>query len=73
MSGTTMAFMIVLVVIGGATIRHYIDRKYPKGKKGQTTVPIADARIEALEDRIKVLERIVTDKSARLSDEIDGL
>lgn len=31
------------------------------------------AKVTRLEERISVLERIVTDKSARLTEEIDGL
>jgi len=73
MSGTTMAFLIVLIAVGGATIRHYIDRKYPKGEKGTAQSGADSKRFDTLEERVRVLERIVTDKSNRLKDEIDGL
>ena len=52
---------------------------HPVGKDDQATKALVDenkqlkANVERLEERLKVLERIATDPTKRLSDEIDGL
>lgn len=48
---------------GQESIKHLVDQ----------AIAERDAKIAALEDRIRVLERIVTDGSSRLRDEIDRL
>lgn len=67
-----MVFGIVLLGVIGGVIKHAIDRKYPEGKEAamsdDTSRKMAD-----LEDRVRTLERIVTDKGRQLSDEIDRL
>jgi hypothetical protein len=75
-------FMIVvgIPVIGGL-IYAYHEKKLKLREKelellgGQTAQQTADqaARIEWMEDRLRVLERIVTDRGLALSDEIDRL
>jgi hypothetical protein len=52
---------------------------HPIGKDDPATSALVDenkqlkANVERLEERLKVLERIATDPTRRLSDEIDGL
>jgi len=52
---------------------------HPVGKDDAATRALVDenkqlkANVERLEERLKVLERIATDPTRRLSDEIDGL
>ena len=52
---------------------------HPVGKDDQATKALVDenkqlkANVERLEERLKVLERIATDPTKRLSDEIDSL
>lgn len=74
MSGTTLAFLIVATVMATAVIKEYLKTK---GKEAASRASGLDdessARIKSLEERVRVLERIVTDKSTRLHEEIDAL
>tara|TARA_R110002096_G_scaffold156008_1_gene320457 strand:- start:1557 stop:1781 length:225 start_codon:yes stop_codon:yes gene_type:complete len=74
MAGTTLAFLIVATVMMTAVIKEYLKTK---GKEAESRAPGTDsessARIQKLEERVKVLERIVTDKSTRLHEEINAL
>ena len=72
-----MVFGIVLVTTIAGIYKHHTKHKRAKTPDGEA-VDRADydskvERIKELEERIKVLERIVTDKSARVADEIDRL
>jgi len=74
MSGTTMAFAIVAIVMISATINRWLNtRAKEAAHKAQGLDKAAEARIEKLEQRVQVLERIATDKGARLKEEIDAL
>jgi hypothetical protein len=69
-----MALMIPIVAILVTNWRKVQDRKLSIMERGATEVTVAaQARIEKLEARIAVLERIVTDKRLTLADEIDAL
>ena len=67
-----MIAMVVLVsVIGGFLIQRTKSREkieLAKIKGGNS-----DERIAALEERVRVLERLATDKRERLKEEIDAL
>lgn len=69
-----MALLIPIVAIIVTNWRKVQDRKFAIMERGATEVSVAaQARIEKLEARIAVLERIVTDKRLTLADEIDAL
>lgn len=74
MNQYTMVVLIVAAVMCAGVFKHWAKLQHEKLKARQDTADgETRARIEALEDRVKVLERIATDKSARLKDEIDAL
>ncbi|TPE63995.1 hypothetical protein FJQ54_03940 [Sandaracinobacter neustonicus] len=69
-----IALMIPIIAIVMKNWRHVQDRKMDLMEKSSTELTnVAQARIEKLEARIAVLERIVTDKRTALADEIDSL
>ena len=87
MEGMEFVVAIVAIVFGSKLIRDlaYAKRGMKPGKsKGQQMCALCAedngasvaeelSKIEKLEERIKVLERIVTDKSSDLATEIDRL
>lgn len=65
---------IVAIVMGAGVIRSAIvakQKKYTAGPDKETLARLE--RLEKLEERVKVLEKIVTDKKTKLADEIDRL
>ncbi len=69
-----MALMIPIVAIFMRNWRQVQNRKLDLAERSATEVSVAaQARIEKLEARIAVLERIATDKRLTLADEIDAL
>jgi hypothetical protein len=69
-----MALLIPIVAIVMTNWRRVQDRKLAAMERGATEASVAaEARIEKLEARIAVLERIVTDKRLALAEEIDAL
>ena len=70
----TMAFVVMIVLIGCTTgvIMEYLKTQQ---KKKETDLDHDDtvAQLDALEERIRVLERIVTEKKFDLRKEIDDL
>lgn len=87
MEGTEFVVAIIAIVFGTKLVRDlaYAKRGIGKSKKGDhqmcalcrddngASVANELSKIEKLEERIKVLERIVTDKSSNLASEIDRL
>lgn len=69
----TMVFLIVLVVIVSDVIKMYLKRGGGKKDVLDDEVQESLSRIDALEERIQVLERIVTEKRYDLRQQIDGL
>lgn len=70
--------IFVLLIIAMVGIFGIIGKSQKKAEKVAKTDrdnnrQETDNEIAALKKRIEVLERIVTDKSTRLKDEIDGL
>ena len=76
--------MVTWVVITAIRARHgypltddwgnsVMPVKTPETEKLAAENAQLKATVERLEDRLKVLERIATDPTKRLSDEIDGL
>lgn len=69
-----MGMMIPIVAIVMTNWSKVQNRRMDLMEKGSTErTRIAEARIEKLEARIAVLERIATDKRLALADEIDAL
>lgn len=74
MDGKVLALLIVLVVFGSATIQKWLKHKENTGDKAADEEKEAlKARVSDLEERVRVLERIATDRSERLREEIDAL
>ena len=69
-----MALLIPIVAIIMKNWRQVQNRKMDLMERSSTEMSVAaQARIEKLEARIVVLERIATDKRLSLADEIDAL
>jgi len=74
MNGTTMAFAIVAVVMVAATLQTWLKTRAKEAEsKSADLDDQAKSKIAELEKRVQVLERIATDKGARLKEEIDAL
>ncbi|NVJ97904.1 MAG: hypothetical protein HWE25_07120 [Alphaproteobacteria bacterium] len=69
-----MVVLIVITVMGAGVFKHWAKLQHEKLKSRQDSADgETNSRIDALEERVRVLERIVTDKSERLKEEIDAL
>lgn len=68
-SGQIFVLILVLIVMGFATLRRHI---WAKGSQPREN-PDYQRRIDALEHRVQTLERIVTDKGYDLKREFDKL
>jgi cell division protein FtsL len=68
----TFVVCIVAIVMVADTIQKIYKVRHEK-KKGETETSESQAHLDALEDRIKVLERIVTENKYDLRREIDRL
>jgi hypothetical protein len=55
------------VVATGGAVWFFLSRR------NSTNQPVADGKAGELEDRVRVLERIATDRSIDLADEIEDL
>ncbi len=63
---------IVAIVFGSRLVRDYLATRRKEIELGGNTEEY-EARIDALEERVKVLERIVTEKNYDLKREINQL
>jgi cell division protein FtsB len=63
---------IVVVVLAADSYKKYLKMKHEKNKH-DPELEESLARIEMLEERIRVLERIVTENKPDLGQEIDNL
>ena len=70
----TMFFVVCIVAIGctAGVVREYL-RMRAKKDKGSGNIDETLAHMEELEERVRVLERIVTENKFDLSKEIDKL
>ena len=74
MTGTTMVVMIVALVMCGEAIKHWSKAKAKEANARSAGLnDDAKKQIADLEERVRVLERIATDKGSRLREEIDAL
>ncbi|HET7675594.1 MAG TPA: hypothetical protein VFL54_08750 [Gammaproteobacteria bacterium] len=67
--GEIMVLGIVIVVMASAIIRHYLRVRETEMRDH----PQSNARLESLEERVRTLERIVTDRGYDLKREFDKL
>ena len=72
-----LALLIPIIAIGSRTVTRMVELK-EKQLQVQTSMTAEKAaqyaaHVERLEQRVRVLERIITDKGVALSDEIDQL
>lgn len=65
-------FCIVAVVVTGQTIQKIYKARLDKEEK-DSAAAISHEKLDALEERIRVLERIVTENQYDLKREINGL
>lgn len=74
MSQYEMVVAIVAIVMVAGIIRHGQKMRALKKAGGISPETEANTRsLEKLEERIKVLEKIVTDRRSKLADDIDSL
>jgi uncharacterized protein YlxW (UPF0749 family) len=75
MDGKFMAVMIVLIVFGSISFQAWMKQKADTAKsdEGDEEKQALKRQVADLEERVQVLERIATDKSSRLKEEIDAL
>ncbi|GGA84751.1 hypothetical protein GCM10011369_28470 [Neiella marina] len=79
MSGTTLAFLIVVTVVFGGGILRLIEKQMkfkdaPKAKELEAKLAqLEQTTIASLQQRIQVLEKIVTDEGYELRKTINKL
>ena len=74
-SSHLLAFLIVLTIFGSFALRDYF-KHMGRGRKDRADAAEADelnARIDLLEERVRTLEKIVTDPRDDLSRKINSL
>lgn len=71
MSGTTFAFLVVMVVMCTYAFTTYVKEKGSKEDDAELDETLQ--KIDKLEERIRVLERIITENKFDLKKEIDSL
>ncbi len=70
----TMVVVIVAVTMVAGVMNHWIKSKHKKADPAEMDdIHKRLNRLEKLEGRVMVLEKIVTDKKTKLADEIDNL
>jgi hypothetical protein len=67
-----MIAFVVLIVMVSVVIMVSVSAR-SKNQRARGANAEADERIQALEERVRVLEKLATDRSARLREEIDAL
>lgn len=67
--------MIVFIACVTGVAMHYITEKYKKKEKGEESTAVDEmlGQLEAIEERVRVLERIITEHKFDLKREIDSL
>ena len=71
-----MIVVVVFIVMTSVVILTWISARSKKAGDHKAQAEAAtrnEKRIAALEDRVRVLEKLATDKGSRLRDEIDAL
>lgn len=77
MNQYTMVVAIVAIALFAGVVNHYLKLQARRSRQAEDTereeVQRKLARVDALEQRVRVLERIVVDRKERLREEIDTL
>ncbi len=70
-----MVFGIVFVVMFFSFFKTWVKHRYPRQEKGETDGAMQEQLdlIRRLEERVQVLEKIVTDRNYDLKQQIDDL
>lgn len=73
MSSSQIVFIVMIACFTGV-VMHYITHKYKK-KEPEESIALDEtlAQLEAIEERVRVLERIITENKFDLKREIDRL
>lgn len=66
-----LAFAIVFIVMFAAMFKHWLEYRQSAGHSGQNEA--SEDRLRRLEERVEVLERIVTDRGYELRQELSRL
>ncbi|MDJ0922429.1 MAG: hypothetical protein QNI84_14970 [Henriciella sp.] len=71
----TMVVLIVLISVGAGVVNNWLKMRANSGMDEETRVRMEDLEREVirLRERVKVLEKITTDKDSHLRDEIARL
>ena len=71
----TMVVLIVLICVGAGVVNNWLKARANSGMDQETRVRMEDLEREVLKlrERVKVLEKITTDKDSQLRDEISRL
>ena len=71
----TMVVWIVLIAVGAGVVKTWIETQSNGKADEETRLRLEDLEREVigLRDRVRVLEKITTDKDSRLRDEISRL
>ncbi|MCC5856491.1 MAG: hypothetical protein JJU10_12540 [Idiomarina sp.] len=65
--------MVAIIVVAGCIVEIYRVRMNSQSKAGKDDLGELQEQVDALKERVKTLEAIVTDKSYQLKSEIDQL
>lgn len=68
-SGEIFVLCLILIIVLGGIAKRYFATRQPKPQQD----PQYHAKLDALEERVQTLERIVTDKGYDLKREFDKL
>jgi hypothetical protein len=71
-SSLIFVLLLVSIVMCAEIVKTWIKRKKPKQEENEELMETM-SKIDVLEDRIKVLERIITENRYDLKKEIDSL
>lgn len=66
-----IAFVVLIVMVSVVLMVSISARS--KNQRARGASAETDERIQSLEERVRVLEKLATDRSARLREEIDAL
>lgn len=68
----TFVFLVVTVSLVAGLVKRYLEQRNNREDLGQDLEQTL-ARVDALEERVRVLERIITEKPVNLKEQIDSL
>ena len=75
MSSTAIVFVVLIACVTGVMCHYISENAKSKRKAGATTADLDEtlAQLDAIEERVRVLERIVTENKFDLKQEIERL